>query len=193
MNSVCITLQVLTIQSSNNRTSSLCCFSYTDVRSSHTYEQELTLTAFGRSREILSRCIEYDVVQVIGELWAVGSEWELVVKNCPGSLIPSDASCPINHITLIGNHGSDKYKDFKYFESGTALCKFGMACDRGKDNPTWFRVRAWGKTGEVAANYTRPGDRIGVEGTIALESYQGKQQLVIVANRLELLEPKPEQ
>lgn len=191
MNNFCITLQVLSVKTLDNRTVSRCCFSYTDFRTTHTLEQELNLTAFGRSGEILSRCEQYDIIQVIGELWLEGREWELVAKNCVGSVIPSDAGCPVNHICLVGNHGSDKYKELKYFETGTALCKFGMAVDRGKDNPTWFRVRAWGKTGEVAANYCKVGDRMGVEGTIALESYQGNQHLVVIANRLELLEPKP--
>lgn len=192
MNICLITLQVLTVQPSDNRTAARCCFSYTDLRSSLTLEQELTLTAFGRSGEILSRCGEYDIIQAVGELWAVGKEWELVAKNCPGAVIPADGNCPVNHISLVGNHGSEKYKDFRYFDSGTAICKLGMAVNRTREgSPTWFRVRAWGKTAEVAANYVCPGDRMGVEGTIGLESYQGNQQLVVVASRLELMEPKP--
>lgn len=190
MNSCMITLQVLAVQALDNRTSARCCFSYTDARTTHTLEQELTLTAFGRSSEILARCGEYDIIQVIGELW-FDREWELVAKNCPGAVIPADGDCPVNHISIVGNHGSDKYKELKYFETGTSLCKFGMAVNRKRDSePTWFRVRAWGKTAEVAANYTRPGDHMGVEGTIGLEAWEGKQQIIIVANRLELMEPK---
>lgn len=78
----------------------------------------------------------------------------------------------INSVTLTGRLGRDP--EAKHFDSGAASVKFSLAVDRPvKDaKPDWFECVAWGKTGEVIANYCNKGSLIGVSGSIYQETWE---------------------
>ena len=105
----------------------------------------------------------------------------------------------MNCITLIGHAGRDP--EMKYFESGSCVAQFTLAV-RGysKDKePTWFNLKIWGKTAQVAADYVRKGSLIGVIGSMEAEKWTDKKtgeersKMVVNVNRLELLGGKPQQ
>lgn len=76
----------------------------------------------------------------------------------------------LNIITLVGRAGRDP--EVKYFESGKVVCKFSLAVNRmKKDETDWFDLEMWGKTAEVAANYVKKGSLIGIQGSLAIESW----------------------
>jgi single-strand DNA-binding protein len=81
----------------------------------------------------------------------------------------------LNIVTLVGRAGRDP--DVRYFESGSVVCNFTLAVDRGRknsDEPDWFNLEIWGKTAEVAANYVRKGSLIGVTGALKLDRWQDR-------------------
>lgn len=76
----------------------------------------------------------------------------------------------LNIITLVGRAGRDP--EVKYFESGKVVCKFSLAVNRmKKDETDWFDLEIWGKTAEVAASYVKKGSLIGIQGSLAIESW----------------------
>lgn len=99
----------------------------------------------------------------------------------------------INTTVLVGRAGSDP--DVRYFESGRQVAKFAIAVNRPvKDAPPdWYNLEMWGKSAEVAANYIRKGDLIGVEGSIKCDRWNdrntGEPQQVwrIAVDRVNLL------
>ncbi len=84
----------------------------------------------------------------------------------------------INSWTGTGRAGADP--DVRYFESGSVKAELRIAVDQPKRNgvkqdPFWFRLEAWGKTAEIAANHVRKGDMIGVSGRVKFEEWQDKK------------------
>ena len=63
------------------------------------------------------------------------------------------------------------------------MCRFSIANNRDykkKDgeevkNPNFFNCTAWGKTGEVIANYLKKGDPIHISGEIKQNEYTDKE------------------
>ncbi|MEM8777579.1 MAG: single-stranded DNA-binding protein [Cyanobacteria bacterium P01_G01_bin.49] len=103
------------------------------------------------------------------------------------------ATANINQVNLVGRLGKDP--EIRYFESGTVITKLTLAVNRRNrdENPDWFDIEMWGKTAEIAANYTQKGSLIGIEGELKLDEWQDRNtglprsKPVIKANRLELL------
>ncbi|MEM8780260.1 MAG: single-stranded DNA-binding protein [Cyanobacteria bacterium P01_G01_bin.49] len=103
------------------------------------------------------------------------------------------ATANLNQINLVGRIGQDP--EIKYFESGTVITKLSLAVNRRRKNeePDWFTLEMWGKTTEIAANYTQKGSLIGVEGELKLDEWLDKNtglqrsKPVVKVNRLELL------
>ena len=68
-------------------------------------------------------------------------------------------STAVNKVILIGNLGDDP--DLSYTQSGTAICNMSVATNESytdKDgnevqNTEWHKVEAWGRLGEVCAEY----------------------------------------
>lgn len=87
----------------------------------------------------------------------------------------------VNMVVLVGNLGKDP--EIKYTQSGTAVCNFSMATtDSRKDkggqtiNETeWHNCVAFGKTGEVIAQYMTKGSGIYVRGKIRTNSWEDKE------------------
>ena len=75
-------------------------------------------------------------------------------------------------IIVVGNLGRDP--EMRYTPSGQAVTNFSVATNRqytASNGETvketiWFRVSAWGRTGEVANQYLRKGSRVLVEGRL---------------------------
>ena len=103
----------------------------------------------------------------------------------------------LNVVTLVGRAGRDP--EVRYFESGSVVCNLTLAVDRrtrNSDEPDWFNLELWGKTAEVAANYVRKGNLIGVTGSLKFEYWQdrgtgaNRSKPVIRVDRLDLLGSK---
>lgn len=105
----------------------------------------------------------------------------------------------INNVTLVGHCGRDP--EVRYFESGTCVAEFSLALNNPpKDglpqDPDWVEIQAWGKTAQIAADYLRKGHRVGIVGHLKQEKWtdrttgDNRSKLVVVAYRLELLQPR---
>ena len=76
------------------------------------------------------------------------------------------------HIILIGRLGTDP--ELRYMDSGQAVCTFSLATSdkwTGKDGAkkeqtTWWRVTAWGKTGENVNSFLKKGAQVMVTGKL---------------------------
>ena len=100
----------------------------------------------------------------------------------------------INQINLVGRLGKDP--EIKWFDSGKVLAKINLAVKRPSNtdkNPNWFDLELWGKTAEIAAEYTSKGSLIAIEGELKFDEWIDKDtnkqrsKPVVKVNRLELL------
>lgn len=102
----------------------------------------------------------------------------------------------LNWVNLVGHCGSDP--DIRYFESGSVKATISLAVRRrAKDNPPdWFNLEMWANTAEIAANYIRKGDQIGVSGYLKIETWLdselgvSRSKPIIKVERLYLLGSK---
>ena len=84
----------------------------------------------------------------------------------------------MNNITIVGRLTKDP--ELKYLNTGTAVCTFDVAVDRGRKDKNgnnevdFFRVETFGKTAEACANYTGKGCWIAVNGSSISDKYQDK-------------------
>lgn len=86
-------------------------------------------------------------------------------------------------IIIVGNLGRDP--EMRYTPSGQAVTNFSVATNRqytGSNGQTiketiWFRVSAWGKTGEVCNQYLRKGSKVLVEGRLMPDLSTGGPRL----------------
>ena len=86
----------------------------------------------------------------------------------------------INKVILVGNLGKDP--ELSYLPSGQSVAKFSLATSRrykGKDGEfkeetEWHNIVAWGKTGEICAQYLKKGGQAFVEGRIQSRTWEGK-------------------
>ncbi|NES68661.1 MAG: single-stranded DNA-binding protein [Okeania sp. SIO2D1] len=81
----------------------------------------------------------------------------------------------LNVITLVGRAGRDP--EVKYFESGSVVCNLTLAVNRRSrknDQPDWFDLEIWDRTGEIAADYVRKGSLIGVKGSLKFDYWQDR-------------------
>lgn len=73
-------------------------------------------------------------------------------------------------------------------------CSFSIASDQGwgeKKSTNWIRVTVWGKRGEKLSLMLNKGSRVGVRGELTTREYEGKTQLELRADEVELLDSKP--
>jgi len=88
--------------------------------------------------------------------------------------------------------------EVKWSESGTAMARFNIAIDRGKDKDGQSRgtdfppILAFGKTAELCGKYLSKGKLVGIQGHIQTGSYEKNGQKVyttdVFADRVEFLE-----
>lgn len=84
-----------------------------------------------------------------------------------------------NTIILVGNLGADP--ELRYTPQGTPVCQFRMATnDRIKKDgewvkhTTWYRVTAFGRQGEAAAQYLTKGREVFVQGRHRTEEWEDR-------------------
>lgn len=79
-------------------------------------------------------------------------------------------------LTLVGNAGEDP--ELKYTNEGEAVCKLSVAAGfhtANGEKTTWFRATAWGKPGEVLAQYVKKGDEVTlICDRVAVSTYDGR-------------------
>ena len=104
----------------------------------------------------------------------------------------------LNKVQLIGHLGHDP--EVRYLDNGTALTTFNVATHHsyatGEERQTeteWHRVTAWGKLGEISAQYLHKGTRVYVEGRLRThrwedESGQLRTMVEIVTSDLIMLD-----
>jgi single-strand DNA-binding protein len=84
----------------------------------------------------------------------------------------------LNRSEFIGRLGADP--DLDYTEQGTARCTFRIAVNERwtdgaghmQERTDWFRVAAFGRRGEIAAEYLRTGSRVYVAGRLRTTHWQ---------------------
>jgi single-strand DNA-binding protein len=82
-------------------------------------------------------------------------------------------------IIIVGNLGGDP--EMRYTPDGTPVTNFSVATNRRWNNPdgsrgeetTWFRVTAWRRQAEVAAEYLSKGRQVMVEGRMNSDKATG--------------------
>ena len=86
----------------------------------------------------------------------------------------------INKAILIGNLGRDP--ELRYTQNGQAVVNFTLATSENwtdksgqrVDRTEWHRIVAWGKTGELCAQYLSKGRTVYVEGRIQTRDWEDK-------------------
>jgi single-strand DNA-binding protein len=82
-------------------------------------------------------------------------------------------------LIIVGNVGRDP--EMRYTPSGQSVTSFSVATNRqytgNNGQPVketiWFRVTAWGKTGEVCNQYLKKGSKVLIEGRLAPDPNTG--------------------
>ena len=105
----------------------------------------------------------------------------------------------VNKVILVGHLGKDP--ELSYLPSGQSVAKFTLATNRSwkdkssgelKEETEWHNIVAWGKTGEICAQYLAKGRQAYIEGRIhsrTWEDREGKSRTTteIVADNVVLL------
>lgn len=84
----------------------------------------------------------------------------------------------INKVILVGNLGNDP--ETKYTQGGMAITTLSLATSSSRkdkegnyqEKTEWHRVKLFGKTAEVAAEYLKKGRQVYIEGRIEYGSYE---------------------
>ena len=82
-------------------------------------------------------------------------------------------------LIIVGNLGRDP--EMRYMPDGTPVTTLSIATSRKWNNPdgskgeetTWFRVTAWRKTAEIAAQYLTKGQQVMIEGRLTPDKATG--------------------
>lgn len=104
---------------------------------------------------------------------------------------------------IVGNLTRDP--ELTYTPSGKGVCKFGMACNEKYTDASgqkvekvhFFDITAWGKTGELAAQYLKKGSAALVDGKLSQDRWDDKEtgakrsKVFINAERVVFLGSKP--
>lgn len=106
-----------------------------------------------------------------------------------------------NRVILVGNLTRDI--ELRRTPGGTSVTDIGLAVnDRVKrdgewtDQTTFVDVTLWGRTAEVADEYTRKGSSVLIEGRLHLDQWEQdgnkRSKLKVIGERMQLLGGKPE-
>src|SRR5262245_23303800 len=110
----------------------------------------------------------------------------------------ASAMASVNKVILIGNLGRDP--ELRYTQGGQAVANFTLATnerfstkDGDKQERTeWHRIVAWGRTGELCAQYLSKGRSVYIEGRLQTREWEDKEgqkrrTTEIVANTVQFL------
>ncbi len=83
----------------------------------------------------------------------------------------------MNKLFITGRVG--RTPETRTISTGDTVCSFSLAVDNkrkgGQDQPpTWFKISAWGKLGEVCQRYLTKGKMATVIGPVSVSTYEGK-------------------
>ena len=104
----------------------------------------------------------------------------------------------INNVTLIGRLTRDP--ELSVLKQGTSIAKFSLANNRSfstggekKDQTSFFNCVAWGKLGEIIAEYAKKGHRIAICGRLQQRTWEDdsgakKSVVEIVVENCQFLE-----
>jgi len=108
----------------------------------------------------------------------------------------------LNRVQLIGYLGQDP--EVRYTPRGTRYTRFSVAVTRTwttaegekREATDWFRVEAWGRLGEICAEYLRKGRLVYIEGRLRTDRWEDAQgktrsRTVVVATGMQMLDRKP--
>ncbi|MDO5021973.1 MAG: single-stranded DNA-binding protein [Eubacteriales bacterium] len=107
----------------------------------------------------------------------------------------------MNKIFIIGNLTRDP--ELRTTPNGVSVCTFTVAVNRrrfggaeaGEQQADFFRVSAWRQLGENCNRFLAKGRKVGVVGTLSLQTYTGndgqtRSSLEVNADEVEFLTPK---
>jgi single-strand DNA-binding protein len=84
----------------------------------------------------------------------------------------------MNKLFITGRVG--RTPETRTISTGDTVCSFSLAVDNkrkgGQDQPpTWFKVSAWGKLGEICQRYLDKGKMATVVGPVSVSAYEAKE------------------
>jgi single-strand DNA-binding protein len=105
----------------------------------------------------------------------------------------------VNKVMLIGNLTRDI--ELKHTPKGTAIAEASLAINRTRlgddgqkfEETTFVNITLWGRTAEVAKQYTQKGQPLYVEGRLQLDTWvdktsgKNRSKLKVVAENIQLL------
>lgn len=107
----------------------------------------------------------------------------------------------VNKVILAGNLTRDP--ELRYTQSGTALCKFGVAINETytsngekKQKTVFVDVVAWARMGEVINEHLGKGDPIYIEGRLEFSQWTdnktggSRSKLEVTAEKFQFVGPK---
>jgi len=99
----------------------------------------------------------------------------------------------MNSVILIGRLVSDP--EIKYSQGGKALARFTLAVNRTRSDADFIQCIAWERDAEIIGDYTKKGNKIGIQGRLEVRSYedaskQKRRITEVIVTRVELLESK---
>jgi len=103
----------------------------------------------------------------------------------------------MNKLIIIGN--LTREPETNTTNNGKTVCNFTVAVNRknkieGQPEADFFRVAAWGKTGEICQNYLTKGRKVCVVGSVSSRAFLDKENnpkssLDVFAESVEFLSP----
>ena len=102
-----------------------------------------------------------------------------------------------NRVVLVGNTTRDV--ELRKIPSGTEVCDLGLAVNERRrdaqgnqiEDTTFVDVTLWGKTAVIAAEYTRKGSPVLIEGRLKTDTWETdvpkRSKLKVIDDRLVLL------
>jgi single-strand DNA-binding protein len=108
----------------------------------------------------------------------------------------------LNKVQLIGRLGKDP--ETRTTPAGKKVSSFSLAVDRrwrsageAKSATDWFNVDAWGRLGEICAQYLRKGRLVYIEGRLQTDRYEQEGTVKyftrVIASQMQMLERKAEE
>lgn len=102
----------------------------------------------------------------------------------------------MNRVDLIGRISNDI--ELRYTTNNIEVVSFNLAVNRDKDNTDFIKINAFSGTAKLIDSYCKKGDKIAIEGSLRVSSYDDKNgnkrtDYNVLANRVEFLESKKEQ
>ena len=108
----------------------------------------------------------------------------------------------LNQCSFIGRLGADP--EIRYTTGGDAVASFSIAVGskwksksgEQQESTEWVSITAWGKLGEICAEYLRKGGQVFVGGKMKTEKWEKdgitRYSTKIIADNIQMLGSKPE-